>query len=281
MATGNVTKARVDVFVPEVWRKEVIIAARRKLMAAKLFSRYDSLVKDGGDLIHLPKLAQLAARDKAASTQITFETNTETEATIAIDQHKYAAVLIEDIAKVQSAVELRSKYTDEMGYALAKAIDTSLLGLHASAANNVSAGAALDDADILAAKGYLDAADVDRDGRFLLIHSEGENDLLTVNKYTAYDQTGKTGVAVDDGRIAQVYGMPVYVSNNVVETAGTPNLLHNLMGHKEAIGLALQQAPKLESDYSVPDLGTQIAMHTIYGFGVVRSDHFVDIELDS
>lgn len=279
MATGNVTKARVDAFVPEVWRKEVIIATRKKLLAAKLFDRFDSLVKDGGDNIHLPKLAQLAARDKTAATAITYETNTETEATIAIDQHKYAAVLIEDIAKVQSAVELRSKYTSEMGYALAKAIDTSLLGLHASAANNVAAGAALDDADILTAKGYLDAADVDRDGRFLLIHSEGENDLLTINKFTAYDQTGKTGVAVDDGRIASVYGMPVYVTNNIVETGG--NLLHNIMGHKEAIGLALQQAPKLESVYDVDNFGWKLAMHTIYGFGVVRSDFFVDIELDS
>lgn len=281
MATGNVTKTTADKFVAEVWRKEVILATRKALVAAKLFSRLDSLVKDGGDVIHLPELAQLAARDKTASTDITYEVNTETEKTINIDQHKYAAVLIEDMAKVQSFVDLRSKYTDEMGYALAKAIDTSLLGLHASATNNVAGGASLDDTDILAGKEYLDGLDVNRDGRFFIVHSEGENDLLTVNKYTAYDQTGQTGVAVDDGKVGRVYGMNIHVTNNVVEVAGTPNVLHNLMGHKDALALALQQAPKLEAEYSVDKLGWKVAMHTIYGFGVVRPDFFVDIELNS
>jgi hypothetical protein len=42
-------------------------------------------------------------------------------------------------------------------------------------------------------------------------------DLLAINKYVAYDQTGKTGKAVDgtDGLVGSLYGMDLYHSGNV------------------------------------------------------------------
>ena len=282
---ANITPTTAAVFIEEVWARDVKLALERNLVLANLVDRYDGDVKNGGDVVHVLSLANLGAADtKAAGSNITYTANTETEKTITINQHKYKAILLEDIVKVQARTDLRDKYTEKMAYSLKLAIDGSIAALHSGLSQNVSGGAALDDADIIAAHEYLDIADVPRDNRNMVIHSEALADLRAVNKFTTYDNTGQVGVAVDkrkNGLIANVYGADILVSNNVEETAGTPNLLHNILFHKEAFGLALQQEPKLVAEYSVDALGWKIAMHTIYGVAEIRDEFAVDIELNS
>lgn len=281
---ANITKTTADVFVEEVWARDIKLALERNLVLANLVDRYDSEVKSGGDVVHVLSLANLGAADtKASGTNITYTANTETQRDITINQHKYKAILIEDLVSVQANTNLRDKYTAKMGYSLKLAIDTAIADLHTGLSQNVSAGAALDDADIIAAHEMLDVADVPRDNRNLVVHSEALADLRAINKYTEYQFTGEKGVAVggNNGLVANVYGTNVYFSNNIAETAGTPNLLHNLLFQKEAFGLALQQSPKLVAEYSVDSLGWKIAMHTIYGVAEIRDEFAVDIELNS
>ena len=81
--------------------------------------------------------------------------------------------------------------------------------------------------------------------------------------------------------IANVYGVDVYLSNNVVTESGTPDLVHNLMFHKEAFGLAMQLAPKVEADYNVASLATEVVAHTIYGVVELRDTFGVDVTVQS
>lgn len=245
--------------------------------------RFDSDVAAGGDVIHVPTVEGLTANNKTAGSNITYEADTEGEKTIALNVHKYAAVLIEDIVKAQSNYNLRQIYTSRMGYTLAKAMDATIGGLYSGLSQTVTAGAALEDSEVLTAIGYLDAADAPRDGRAFVIHSEAMADLRAVDKFVTYENTGSTGVQVgkNNGLIANVYGVDVYMSNNIVESAGTPNLLHNLMFHRDAFGLAVQQDVKMESEYSVDALGTKLAAHTIYGASELRDSWAVDVTLNS
>jgi hypothetical protein len=102
-----------------------------------------------------------------------------------------------------------------------------------------------------------------------------KGDLLGVNKYTAYDQTGKSGKAVDGsgGLIGNVYGMDLYFSQNVP----TSSTGRNLFFHKKAINVAQQQKPKFEMEYSVDALGWKTALHTIYGVGVERAASVIEL----
>ena len=100
-------------------------------------------------------------------------------------------------------------------------------------------------------------------------------DLRAVNKYAAYDQTGKTGTAVSDNpNIPKVYGMDLYMSNNVAADTVT----HNLFFHKSAISLALQLKPTYKMEDSVDVIGLKTVLHTIYGVAVERSAALVDLE---
>lgn len=274
---SNVTRsiAQTAQYIQEAWDREIQQPYDKSLTAAKLVKDRSGLVSGGGDVINVPFTAGVNARAKAASTNVTYDSPEGTPITIAIDKHYYVAVLIEDIAKIQSNFNLKDAFQQRMAEALARQIDTDVLATYASAGTTVAAGAAVTDANILAVVAALDAANVPQTGRRGIIGAGAKGDLLGINKYTAYDQTGKTGNAVNgtDGMVGAVYGMELYMSQNApVSTTG-----RELFFHKDAISLAQQQKPKFEMEYSVDSIGWKTVLHTVYGVGVERSSAVVQV----
>jgi N4-gp56 family major capsid protein len=286
---GNITKTTADKFVPEVWAADVMRHTRANLVMANLVKRYDNDVKSGGDVIHIPRLAEVSARDKSAGTDVTFDAATENEYTITVNKHKYFAFTLEEIVKVQSRYDLREEYTSAAGYALAKAVDTDLLGLYSGLSQSTPGngvggdGTAITDAGIIRAIELLDIANAPRDNRSFVIHPEAMADVRGLDKFTRYDATGSAGVqtGAQNGLVANAYGVNVYMSTNVAEVAGTPNDIKNLMFHKDFAGLAMQQAPRVWAEESVDALGWKVAISEIYGLSELRDDHAVIVTLDS
>lgn len=275
--SSNVTRsiAQTAQYIQEKWSRDVQQPFDAILQAAKLVQDRSGLVSDGGDIARIPFTAKVDARAKSASTNVTYDSPEGTAIALNVDKHYYVAVLIEDIAKVQSSYDLRAAFQQRMAEALARQVDTDLMALYASAGTSVSGGAAIDDADILAVVYAFDAANTPQNLRRGIIGHNTKADLLGVNKYVAYDQTGKTGKAVDgtDGLVGSLYGMDLYHSGNVpTSTTG-----RNLFFHKNAISLLQQQAPKFEMEYSVDAIGWKTVLHTIYGVGVERSGSLIEL----
>lgn len=234
------------------------------------------LVADGGDTLNIPFVAGVNARSKAASTAITYDSPEGAPVTLNIDKHYYVGVLIEDIAKIQSSYDLRAAFQVRMAEALARQVDTDLMALYASAGATVSGGATVDDADMLAVVTDFDAANTPASQRYGIIGHNTKADLLGINKYVAYDQTGKTGKAVDGTTdfTGEIYGMSLYHSGNVPAAGGNG---HNLFFHKTAITLMQQKAPTFEMEYSVDYIGWKTVLHTVYGVGVERAGSLFDL----
>jgi len=261
--------------IKEIWDKEIHKPFYKKLQSAKLVNRDDGLVAAGGDLVRKPFLDTVDARAKSASTDVTFDVPFGSPISYNIDKHYYSAVRIEKIAEVQSSWNLQEAFRGAQTEALARQIDTDLAGLYGSAGTTVAAGAAVDDADIIAVVAALDNANVPMSERYGVIGQYTKGDLLNVNKYVAYDQTGKTGKAVDgsDGLVASVYGMDLHMSQNVaVSTTG-----RNMFFHKKAISLAQQLKPTYKMEDSVDHIGMKAVLHAIYGVGVERASALVQV----
>lgn len=274
---SNVTRsiAQTAQYVQEAWTREIEQPFDKLLQIAKLVQDRSGLVSAGGDVIRVPFTAAVDARAKSASTAVTYDSPEGTAIAINIDKHYYSAVLIEDIAKVQSNYDLKAAFQKRMAESVARQIDTDLHALYSAAGTSVSGGAAVDDADILAVVAAFDAANTPQMGRRGVIGHYTKQDLLGVNKYVAYDQTGKTGKAVDgsEGLVGSLYGMDIYHGGNVpVSSTG-----RNLFFHKDAITLAKQQAPKFEMEYSVDYIGTKTVLHAIYGVGVERAASVIEL----
>lgn len=274
---SNVTLALAQgaQYVQEAWTRDVQQPFDKALAAAKLVTDRSGLVAAGGDTIRVPFASTVNARAKAASTDITYDSPEGTPVTISIDKHYYVGVLIEDIAKVQSNYALQAVFKERMAEALARQIDTDLMSLYGSAGTTVGGGAAIDDADILAVVAAFDSSNTPASQRVGIIGHNTKIDLLGVNKYTAYDQTGKTGKAVDGSLdlTGSVYGIELYHSGNV-QTSTTGR---NLFFHKSAISMAQQRKPMFHIQYDVDALGYKTALDTIYGVGVERAASLIEL----
>jgi len=273
----NVTRsiAQTAQYIQELWTRDIQQPFDAKLQAAKLVQDRSGLAKGGGDLIRVPFTAAVNARSKSASTDVTYDSPEGTAIQLNIDKHYYVAVKIEDIAKVQSNYDLKSAFQERMAEGLARQIDTDLMSLYGSVGSTVSGGAAVDDADIIGVVTDFDEANTPQDMRRGIIGHNTKADLLAINKYVAYDQTGKTGKAVDGstGLVGSLYGMDLYHSGNV-QTSTTGR---NLFFHKKAVTLIQQLRPKYEMEYSVDAIAMKTVLHAIYGVGVERASSFIEL----
>lgn len=173
-----------------------------------------------------------------------------------------------------------------MGFAIAEAIDTNLLGVYTSFTNtDVGAyGSDVTDAVVLAAAEALDLANAPLDERYLVIYPTQKTALLRIDKFIKADFMGEyqDPTIVRKGppsryQWGDIYGIPVYYTRQVTSTAGTPTQYHNIMFHKEAIALALQQAPRTQSAYILEYLGNLVVCDVIYGYGVLRATFGIEV----
>ena len=273
-------------FIPEIWSPEILRATENALVMAPLVKRFDSMVTGKGDTIHIPNLSNLTATSKSANVSVTLQAPTESVTNISIDQHYESSFLVEDILKVQSNYDLMGEYTSKAGESIARRIDTDLLGTYSSFTNtDVGAyGSDITDAVILAAAEAIDLANAPMEDRALIIYPTQKTALARIDKFVKSDYLGQyqNATVVKTGPNSRfmwgdIYGVPVFYTRQVTSTAGTPTQYHNIMFHKEAIALALQLAPRTQSDYILEYLGNLVVVDTIYGYSAIRPTFGIEV----
>ncbi len=294
MAAGNITVTTAANFIPEVWSKDARIATEANLAMAKLVNRQFEADMEMGDTLHIPDISNLTAVAKAADTDVTFETITEGKVDVSIDKHYYSAFKLEDIVKVQSNQDLQSRYTEKIGYALAKKIDSDLLGLYSGLSQSVGTPATdITDSTLLDAIELLNEADAPQGERFLVIRPSQMSALLKIDKFVRADavgylasmspivtarlQGGDFNPTEVVGYFGQIYGVSVYVSTNVATSGSSPLSTHNLLFHRDAFILIMQEAIRTQSDYNIRSLANEVVADTIYGVAEFRDTFAVDI----
>lgn len=181
---------------------------------------------------------------------------------------------------------MQSEYTNKAGYALAVVIDTDVLAEYSSFTNTDvgTYGVDLTDSTILSALEALDLANAPMEDRAAVIYPTQKTALLKIDKFVKADYMGE----YDDPTIVRtgpnsrylwgdIYGTPFYYTLQVPQTAGTPTQTHNLLFHKEAIILAMQQAPRTQSDYILEYLGNLVVVDAIWGVKTLRADFGIEM----
>jgi len=262
-----ITNTEADVFLPEVFSMEVIRETNPKMVLANLVKRFDQEAKLG-DVIHVPSVSNFVANDKLANVPVAFQANTETNTDININQHKETSFLIEDITELQSKQGLMGHYSDAASTAIARAVDSSIAAL-ASGFSTVEGAynTAITTDVILDSIEDLDLVDAPESDRYFCFRSDVKRDLLDLAAYTSSDFVD--GKPVQTGNIGSLYGVQTFMSNNLVITGNNTN---NMLFHKDAIGLGMAQMPRVQTQYSVADLGTKLVVDTVYGVSELRDN---------
>jgi len=294
LGTAHVTNTTAATFIPEIWSDEIVATYKRSLVAANLVKKISFKGKKG-DTLHIPVPTRGNASLKAASTQVTLIAATESDVAVLIDKHYEYSRLIEDITEVQALASLRRFYTEDAGYALARQVDTDVIqlgrGVQGGSGTNAYSGAfsgadgstayvaatntgvaALADSAIRRSIQRLDDQDVPMDGRFLIVPPSSRNTLMGIARFTEQAFVGETGSGntIRNGEIGNVYGVPVFVSNNADTTSGSTATRICLMGHKDFAVLAEQVGVRSQTQYKQEYLGTLFTSDTLYGVKELR-----------
>jgi len=299
--TGAVGMTEAATFVPELWSDEIRAAYEKNLVLARLVKRLAMKGKKG-DVVHIPAPTRGSAYAKSENTAVTLQNATESEVQVAINKHYEYSRLIEDIVSVQALDSLRSFYTSDAGYALAKQIDTDLFalgkslgngdgsdwthsasffpdastGLTAYAVDTVTTSDVFTDAIFRALIQQMDDADVPMDNRVFVIPPSLRNAIMGIDRYVSSDFVNGRGV--QNGKIGELYGIDVYVTSNCPEvesavdnTAGD-RLVASMLMHKDTLILAEQMGIRSQTQYKQEYLANLYTADTLYGVQAYRPD---------
>jgi hypothetical protein len=302
-STSIVNKTAADTFIPEIWSDEVIAAYKKNLVLANLVRKMSFKGKKG-DTLHIPKPTRGSATLKAANTAVTIQADTETEVQVLINRHFEYSRFIEDIVEVQALSSLRSFYTEDAGYALAKQVDDDLINLGKTFGNGTTtfvhsnsyyidattgltlyAEDQVIDADVFTDAGFrkliqlMDDADVPMDGRKFAIPPSLRNAIMGIDRYNSSDFVDGRGI--NNGQIGKLYGIDIYVSSNmpVIETnaqntaaTNTQDIKAALLFHTDTMVLAEQLGVRSQTQYKQDYLATLYTADTLFGTKVVRPE---------
>lgn len=130
------TNTTVHNFVPEYWSKKLGPRLHDSGVMAKCVNRnYEGEIKNSGDVVKINFVDGIAVNTYGTGN-ITYETPKSKQKQLEIDQKKYFAFAVDDIAKVQSNVELTNKYIDEAKKSIELEKDTFLLTKRADVDSN-------------------------------------------------------------------------------------------------------------------------------------------------
>ena len=299
-SSSIVNNTNAATFIPEIWSDEVIAAYKKNLVLANLVRKMSFKGKKG-DTLHIPKPTRGTATLKAANTAVTIQADVETEVQVLINRHFEYSRFIEDITEVQALASLRSFYTEDAGYALAKQVDDDLInlgktfgdgtttfvhsnsyyidsstGLTAYAVDTVAAADVFTDAGFRKLIQLMDDADVPMDGRKFAIPPSLRNAIMGIDRYNSRDFVDGRGV--QNGQIGSLYGIDIFVSSNmpVIETdadnTAGGDVKAAMLFHTDTMVLAEQLGVRSQTQYKQDYLSTLYTADTLFGTKVVRPE---------
>jgi len=237
-----------------------LLAFERNLVMAKRVARYDSDAKQPGDRVRVPQVTNLTTNAVASDGGFTGQANTEAAYNILIDRWREASITVPDIVQTQSKYNLLELYTKKIGYALALDVEQRLLNLYSGLANQVGvSGVPVTDDLLLNAIQLLDEGDSPLEDRTMVFRPASKRTLMKIDKFVDASKTGLGKGAQLTGLFGEIYGMPIFFSNEVVSSAG----IHNLVFHKEAFALAIQIDIAIEKFRT--KLADDVVGHILFG----------------
>lgn len=306
MATSLSYANSIDVtdaatFIPTVYSLEVLAPYKKNLVLANLVTILNHKGKKGNSIV-IPVPVRGDASAKAANAVVTLIVNTESSITVSIDQHWEYSRVIEDIVEFQALPSLRRFYMNDAGYALSKRVDTVLHNLAATwggatayegtASNGTGAvigsdgttqwsdadagnGTTISDAGMRRLVQELDDTDTPSRDRYLVIPPVEKRKMLAEARFTEHSFVGERGSenSIRNGFVMPLYGVDVYVSSNCATLTASNDVTTfraALLFQKEALVLAEQVAPRVQTQYKQEALGTLVTSDMIFGAKTVR-----------
>lgn len=229
MATGTFPTATASsttlaTSIPLKWGDRINDFYKSKLILASFFVDRSSELMDGGSTLYTPNMTEMAATAKTNAVAVTLNNVTDTKITLAVDQWYEVSFAIEDRenAQVKHSYYIQEKYAKNAGYTMAKSLEVALATLFSGFSQVVGGSVSnLADSDIRAAIALLEAANIDTtsDVAFFVSPNVFWKQIQNLDKFSLAINSPSNDPTSQRPK-ALLYGIPVFVSNNLLFLSG-------------------------------------------------------------
>ena len=242
------------VFSPEVWSSFVKIYFQNKLYAANHFLNFSSDLKGGGDMITIPNLTKGPAVGSFTTTTgaITDFIVAETRTQLTINNWKYSSKKFSDFewGRIAGQYQLQDMYLkNDIAYRLADKLDVDILNQQLSGIypHTGTSAVQINNTSIQESLRICATYSVDPEGLAWFLHPNAfYGEILRKNQFYDASQFGRPVQSAGLFQpIGNLYGIPLYITNNVPTGSGIggdgyPSTSHvNLLVHKRSIVYAI------------------------------------------
>jgi N4-gp56 family major capsid protein len=265
-------------FIPEIWSSLMLSRLEKSLVFAGpgvVNRNYEGEISDMGDTVRVRSMGDPTIGSYVeGTTTITPETLTDAQRALTIDQSKYFAFKVGDIAQAQSPGGELDEGLRNASYGLRDVADQFVAGKYteAAAANQIGTvsvtSADLAYTQIRKLKVLLDEANVPDEGRYVVVPAWYHGLLLENSKFVDASAYGSTQPILN-GEVGQALGFRVLKSNNCVNVTGDDWAV--MAGHPSAIAFA-EQINKVEAYRPEDSFSDALKGLHLYGGKVMRPE---------
>ena len=276
---NETTASTLSELYTEIVAEALFVASEKSLMRG-LVKNY--AITGGGKSVEVPIYAVVSA---AAVNEATDLSNTQIDpSSVTITASEIGIMTtLTDLGRNASPRNVAADIGKLFGEAIAKKIDVDLTALF-DGFSTVTGGAAItfSAAGLFEALAELRTQAVPTDDLSCVVHPYIAYDLKSAitNTYANPNPTVNANQAMQTGFVGRVGGANVYESSNISNT-GTAGDYKGALFHRDALGLAIMQDVKIETQRDASLRADELVATAVYGVSELHDTYGVELYNDS
>ena len=277
------TSSTLSELYTEIVAEALFVASERSIMRP-LVRNY--AVTGGGKSVEVPIYSAVSAAAVNEATDLSNTAIDPTSKTITCSEHGIMTTLT-DLGRNSAPRNVAADIGRLFGEAIAKKIDKDLTALFGGFSTTVgSASTAMSASLIFQAVAKLRSAGVPGENLSAVIHPQVAFDLKSgLTNTFANPNPGVGNEALRSGLVGQIAGVNIFETSNIADASGNdPGTTGDYKGavfHSDALGLAMMQDLKIETQRDASLRADEIVATAVYGVNELDDSKGCEVESDS
>ena len=273
------TSSTLSELYTEIVAEALFVASERSIMRP-LVKNY--AIQGGGKSVEVPIYAAVSAAAVSEASDLSNTAINPTSVTITASENGIMTTLT-DLARNSAPRNVAADIGKLFGEAIAKKIDTDLTALFDGFSTAVGSGStALTAALVFQSIANVRNAGVSMDGVSAVLHPMVAYDLKAnlTNTFANANGNDLANEALRNGFVGRLGGVPIYETTNI-DNDGTAGDYKQGVFHRDALGLAMMQDLKIETQRDASLRADEIVATAVYGVGELNDTYGVELHSDS
>ena len=277
------TSSTLSELYTEIVAEALFVASERSVMRP-LVKNY--AISGGGKSVEVPIYATVSAAAVSEASDLSNTAINPSSVTITASENGIMTTLT-DLGRNASPRNVAADIGRLFGEAIAKKIDVDLTALFDGFSTEVNDGTAvLSAANVFNAVAQLRKNGVPTADISGVFHPLNAYDLKSglTNTFVGRD-TELSNEALRNGFVGKVAGVNIFETSNMADSSGNnPGTTGDYKGaifHKDALGLAMMQDLKIETQRDASLRADEIVATSVYGVGELHDTYGVELNVDS